>query len=112
MGDFCLPELLKVLSSLENNLRSGKTPPKKCRLYLPELLQFVDLLGRDLAGAELLLLRGDLHQPREEAAVLDQGLPLGAVPVDVLQAALAGTGLPAAPKHSQEIEIRPEGGTG
>ena len=75
-------------------------PPPPSHLYphsthLPELLQLVDLLGSDLACTELLLLRGDLHQPGQEAAVLDEGLPLGAVPVDVLQAALAGTWLPA-----------------
>lgn len=62
--------------------------------YLPELLQLVDLLGSDLARSQLLMLRGDLHQPGQEAAVLDQWLPLRAVPVDVLQAALARTRLP------------------
>lgn len=103
MCDFCLPELLKVLSFLQKHLRTDKTNPEKLRLYLPELLQFVDLLGCDLPGPELLLLRGDLYQPGEEAAVLDQGLPLGTVPVDVLQAALAGTWLPAGPEHSQEL---------
>lgn len=52
--------------------------------YLPELLQFVDLLSGDLAGPELLLFRRDLHQPGQKASVLDQRLPLGAVPVNVL----------------------------
>ena len=70
------------------------TPPSSSApVHLPQLLQLVDLLGGDLACTELLLLRGDLHQPGQEAAVLDEGLPLGAVPVDVLQAALAGTWL-------------------
>jgi hypothetical protein len=32
-------------------------------VYLPEFLQRVDLLGGGLACAELLLLRGELHQP-------------------------------------------------
>lgn len=71
--------------------------------HLPELLQLVDLLGSDLPSPQLLLLRRDLDQPRQEAAVLDQGLPLRAVPVDVLKAALAGTGLPAdAPRAGRD----------
>lgn len=72
-----------------------KKPPSLSAAYLPELLQLVYLLGGDLTGPELLLLRWDLHQPGQKAAVLDQWLPLRAVPVDVLQATLAGTGLPA-----------------
>ncbi|XP_033232122.1 regulator of nonsense transcripts 1 [Belonocnema kinseyi] len=38
----------------------------RVHIVAPQLLEFVDLLGRDLAGAQLLLLRGDLHQPGEE----------------------------------------------
>lgn len=67
-------------------------------MNLPELLKLVYLLGGYLAGPELLLLRGDLNQPGQEAAVLDQRLPLGAVPVDVFQTALTGTWLPVLPK--------------
>lgn len=78
-----VPKSLVLLS--KKKIRIGKIYPKKnLRLYLPELFQFVDLLGCDLPGPELLLLRGNLHQPGKEAAVLDQGLPLGTVPVDVL----------------------------
>lgn len=65
--------------------------------YLPELFQFVDLLSGDLACPELLLFRRDLHQPGQKAPILDQRLPLGAVPVNVLQTALTGTWLP---KHT------------
>lgn len=64
------------------------------RSNLPELLKLVDLLGSDLACPELLLFGGDLHKPGQEAAVLDKWLPLRAVPVDVLQAALTRTRLP------------------
>ena len=39
-------------------------------------LQLVDLLGCDLTSPQLLLLRGDFDEPRQEAAVLDEGLPL------------------------------------
>lgn len=67
--------------------------------HLPQLLQLVDLLRRDLACAQLLLLRWDLDEPRQEAAVLDERLPLRAVPVDVLEAALAGAGLTAQQHH-------------
>lgn len=62
-------------------------------IYLPELLQLVDLLCSDLASPKLLLFRGDLHQPGQKTAILDQWLPLWAIPIDVLQTALAGTGL-------------------
>ncbi len=65
--------------------------------YLPELLEFIDLLCCDLPGPQLLLLRRDLHQPGQEAAVLNEGLPLRAVPINVLQTALTGTRLP---KHT------------
>jgi len=78
-------------------------------VYLPEFLQLVDLLGGDLSRAELLLLRGDLHQPGQEAAVLDQRLPLGAVPVDVLQAALAGARLPAEGGREGGAGVRGQG---
>lgn len=74
--------------------------------HLPELLQLVDLLGSDLPGPQLLLLRRDLDQPREEAAVLDQGLPLGAVPVDVLEAALTGAGLPTETPRAGRAQVR------
>ncbi|TNN42705.1 hypothetical protein EYF80_047098 [Liparis tanakae] len=69
--------------------------PPPVPAYLPQLLQLVDLLGGDLTRPQLLLLGRDLHQPGQKAAVLDQRLPLRAVPVDVLQATLAGAGLPA-----------------
>lgn len=72
-----------------------KNPPSLSAIYLPQLLQLVDLLGSNLTGSKLLLLRWDLHQPGEEAAVLDQWLPLRAVPVDILEATLAGTRLSA-----------------
>lgn len=107
-----VPKNLALFPKKKKNPQMDKIKPKPLRLYLPELLEFVDLLGCDLPGPELLLLWGNLHQPREEAAVLDQGLPLGTVPVDVLQAALAGTGLPAQPKHSQDCDIWQEGGKG
>ena len=51
-------------------------------ILLPQLLHLVDLLGRDLARPELLLLQRNLHQPRQEATVLDQRLPLVRVPAD------------------------------
>ena len=78
-------------------------------IYLPEFLQLVDLLGGDLTSPELLLLWRNFHQPGQEAAVLDERLPLWAVPVNVLQAALAGTWLPALqPKHNNcEILVIP-----
>lgn len=82
-------------------ISSGNYPPNTspfCVLcYLPELLQFVDLLCSDLACPELLLFRRDLHQPGQKTPVLDQRLPLGAVPINVLQTALTGTWLP---KHT------------
>ena len=71
-----------------------------------ELLQLVDLLGSDLPRPQLLLLRRDLDQPGQEAPVLDQGLPLGAVPVDVLEAALTGTGLPAETPRAGRAQVR------
>ena len=74
--------------------------------HLPELLQLVDLLGSDLPRPQLLLLRRDLDQPGQEAPVLDQGLPLGAVPVDVLEAALTGTGLPAETPRAGRAQVR------
>lgn len=74
--------------------------------HLPELLQLVDLLGGDLPRPQLLLLRRDLDQPGQEAPVLDQGLPLGAVPVDVLEAALTGTGLPAETPRAGRAQVR------
>ena len=51
-----------------------------CVAYLPQFLQFVDLLGRDLASSELLLLRGHFDEPRQELTVLDERLPLTRVP--------------------------------
>ena len=51
------------------------------RVVLPQLLQLVDLRGRDLPGSSLLLLRGNLHQPVQEASVIDQGAPVVRVPV-------------------------------
>lgn len=77
-----------------NSYKPWKSKRHTSGSYLPEFLQLVDLLGRDLTGSKLLLFWRDLHQPGQKASVLDQRLPLRAVPVDVLQAALAGTGLP------------------
>mmetsp|Transcript_100099 Transcript_100099/g.215926 ORF Transcript_100099/g.215926 Transcript_100099/m.215926 type:complete len:332 (-) Transcript_100099:17-1012(-) len=57
----------------------------RIRILLPELLQLVDLRGGDVPGPHLLLRVRDLDQPREEASVLDEGLPLSQVPVRVLQ---------------------------
>ena len=50
------------------------------RVVLPQLLQLVDLLRGDLTGPQLVLVCRHLHQPGQELAVLDQGLPLGRVP--------------------------------
>lgn len=78
------PKMLNFSASLE-----------RCKsLYLPELLEFVNLLGRDLTGPQLLLLGRDLHQPGQKAAVLDERLPLRAVPINVLQTALTRARLP------------------
>lgn len=107
------PELLPE-SPVLNTLPAAPPGPEMCRgrfafsagPYLPELLQLVDLLSSDLPGPQLLLLRRDLDQPREEAAVLDQGLPLGAVPVDVLEAALTGAGLPTETPWAGRAQVR------
>lgn len=89
------PHIKDMLFSPRNHTPNMNSSFMFC--YLPELLQFVDLLGGDLACPELLLLRWNLHQPGQKAPVLDQRLPLGAVPVNVLQTALTGTWLP---KHT------------
>lgn len=73
--------------------------------YLPEFLQLVDLLGSDLASPQLFLLGGDFHQPGQKAAVLDERLPLRAVPIDVLQTALAGTWLSVLQQHKKTNNI-------
>mmetsp|Transcript_18544 Transcript_18544/g.43512 ORF Transcript_18544/g.43512 Transcript_18544/m.43512 type:complete len:278 (+) Transcript_18544:2345-3178(+) len=55
-------------------------------ILLPQLLQLVDLRGRNLACASLLLLRWHLHKPGEEAFVgIDQRQPLRQVPVHILE---------------------------
>ena len=50
------------------------------RVLLPQLLQLVDLLRRDLPRAHLVALARTLHQPRQEAPVHDQRLPLLLIP--------------------------------
>lgn len=85
----------KVRTGLKDLILVDLLENQPVGFYLPQFLQLVDLLGGYLPSPELLLLRGDFHQPGQEAAVLDERLPLGTVPVDVLQAALAGTWLSA-----------------
>ena len=49
-------------------------------VVLPQLLQLIDLLRRDLASTQLLLFRGNLDEPGQELPVLDQRRPLRWIP--------------------------------
>ena len=42
-------------------------------VLLPHLLEFVDLMERDLSSSKLLLLRRSLDEPREELPIVDDG---------------------------------------
>lgn len=67
---------------------------RSCGVVPPELLELVDLMKRDLASSELFLLGGNLDEPGQERAVLDERRPLGRVPDDVLGALHRRAGLP------------------
>lgn len=79
---------------------------EKCGLGVrsPHLLQLVDLRSGDLAGPQLLLLAGYLHQPRKECAVLDQWHPLGEVPIHVLQGTHRQTGF-TTQQHNDRVVL-------
>ena len=76
----------QVITDGQTNRVSSYTSPapdKRRSTHLPQLLQLVDLLCGDLASPELLLLRGNFDEPRQELAVLDERLPLARVPATV-----------------------------
>mmetsp|Transcript_14828 Transcript_14828/g.28550 ORF Transcript_14828/g.28550 Transcript_14828/m.28550 type:complete len:338 (+) Transcript_14828:3813-4826(+) len=97
--------LVGVLISQSNGLRlvinAGlfKILPRCIRVCFPQLLHFVDLLGGDLAHTQLLLFGWHLDQPGQEAAVHNQRLPRGQVPVHVFQAVRREAGLSAQQHH-------------
>lgn len=80
-------------------------------VVLPELLELVDLVKGDLASSELFLLGGDLDEPVEERAVLDEGRPLSGVPDDVLGALHRGARLPERCWISFPFVPRPQSST-
>ena len=62
----CTP-LYSCMYTLTHSLHRGLQTVKEVNCtYLPQLLQLVDLLGRDLATAHLVLLRRHLDQPCQE----------------------------------------------
>eukprot|EP00906_Rhabdomonas_costata_P014529 RCo020884 len=80
----------RALQVLHEGLRGG----------LPQVLQLIDLLCRDLPGAVLLLLRGNLDQPRQELPVLDERGPVGGIPLHLLQLVGMQAGVPAQQHHN------------
>jgi len=62
-------------------------------VFSPQILQLGDLHCCDLSCTELLLFWGDLYQPWEEAAIVNQWKPLRGVPVHILAARHRGAWL-------------------
>ena len=67
-------------TNLVINARAVKILERGIWIGLPELFQLRNLGARDLASTQLLLLRGDFHEPGQERSVLDDGLPHAQIP--------------------------------
>ena len=75
------------------------------RVRLPHVLQLDDLGDAHGAGPPQIPVVGLPHQPRQQALVLQQRLPLGQVPVHVLQGLVVEAGL-AAQQHDRRVRLR------
>eukprot|EP01136_Pigoraptor_vietnamica_P001187 Opistho-1_new@27494 len=74
-------------------------------IRLPHILHALDLVRRDLPGAQLLVLAGHLDEPGEERVVVDDRLPLREIPVHVANASLRRARL-TAEQHHDRVGLR------